>query len=276
MSSIVMKKRSTVFLLFISLFLLSQFFLFAQQSSPKIHPTLQVVLIDASANEMVDVYAKLTEQYSFDALKQQTQYLPKKEKQKEVVRILKEYAAGKQKAVLAYLEDAKQQNLVSKLDILWAANTVVFSAVPQVIYGLAADFNEIAEIRYSPTIDESLLIDPTEESQIVLPSGDNPPPPQQGLILINAPAVWAEGDSGQGVLAGNHDSGCDWDHPDLINNIWNNLGEDFDNDGHTVEWNGSAWVFDPGDINGVDDDSNGYTDDFIGWDFAGNDNDPNT
>jgi len=273
-----MKKRCTVILLFISFFLLSQFFLIAQQSSPKIHPFLQVVLIDASANEMVDVYATLNEQYSFDDLKQQTQYLPKKEKQKEVVRILKEYAASKQQAVLAYLENAKQQNLVSRLDILWAANTVVFSAVPQVIYGLASDFDEIAEIRYSATIDESLIIDPTEESQPVPPgsNGDNPPPPQQGLILINAPAVWAEGDSGQGVLAGNHDSGCDWDHPDLINNIWNNLGEDFDNDGHTVEWNGSAWVFDPGDINGVDDDSNGYIDDFIGWDFSGNDNDPNT
>jgi subtilisin family serine protease len=150
----------------------------------------------------------------------------------------------------------------------------VFSAVPQVIYGLAEDFDEISEIRYNAPIDESLLIDPTEVSQTVLPgrNGDNPPPPQPGLVLINAPAVWAEGDSGQGVLAANHDSGCDWDHPDLINNIWNNLGEDFDGDGHTIE----GGVFDPGDINGIDDDGNGYIDDFIGWDFASNNNDPNS
>jgi subtilisin family serine protease len=92
------------------------------------------------------------------------------------------------------------------------------------------------------------------------------------LVLINAMAVWAAGDSGQGVLVGNLDDGCDWDHPDLINNIWNNLGEDYDNDGHTLEWNGSAWVFDPGDVNAVDDDLNGYIDDFIGWDFWSNDN----
>jgi len=271
-----MKKNYTGFLVFISLILLFQFYLFAQQSTPKIHPTLQVVLIDASANEMVDVYAKLNEQYSFDELKQQTGNLPKKEKQKEVVRILREYAAGKQQAVLAYLEDAKQQNLVSKLDILWAANTVVFSAVPQVIYGLAEDFDEIAEIRYDAPRDESQLIDPTEPSIPVPPGNEDNPAPQQGLILINAPAVWAEGDSGQGVLAANHDSGCDWDHPDLINNIWNNPGEDFNGNGVTVIWNGSAWVFDPGDINGVDDDGNGYIDDFIGWDFSGNDNDPNS
>jgi hypothetical protein len=59
----------------------------------------------------------------------------------------------------------------------------------------------------------------------------------------------------------------------LVHNIFNNLGEDADNDGRTLEWNGSDWVFDPGDINGVDDDANGYVDDFIGWDFWSNDND---
>jgi hypothetical protein len=41
-----------------------------------------------------------------------------------------------------------------------------------------------------------------------------------------------------------------------------------------IIWNGSAWIFDPGDVNGIDDDSNGYIDDFIGWDFENNDNDP--
>jgi subtilisin family serine protease len=248
--------------------------LVAQQSTPKIHPFLQVVLIDASANEMVDVYATLNAQYPFDELEQQTAYLSKKEKQKEVVRILKQFAAEKQQAVLAYLENAKQQNLVSKLDILWAANTVVFSAVPQVIYGLAENFDEIYEIRYNPEIAEELLIDIVESVPQNTPPGDGPDALQQGLILINAAAVWAEGDSGQGVLAANIDTGCDWDHPDLFNNIWNNLGEDFNGNNATIIWNGTTGSFDPGDINGVDDDNNGYIDDFIGWNFSGNNNNP--
>ena len=46
------------------------------------------------------------------------------------------------------------------------------------------------------------------------------------------------------------DSGFDIDHPDLKNNIWNN----------EVEINGTA---------GVDDDNNGYVDDFHGWNFLG-------
>ncbi|MDZ7625421.1 MAG: S8 family serine peptidase [Ignavibacteriaceae bacterium] len=250
----------------------------AQSGNSTINPYLQVVLLDAASTDMIDVYATLKEQYSFDDLKQQTAFLPKKERQKEVVRILRSFASEKQQAVRGFLENAKQQNLVSKMDILWAANTIVFSAVPEVIYYLAENFDEIAEIRYDAKFDESLVTDPTEDVQTYYPPNpsDNPPPPQIGLTLINAPAVWAAGDSGQGVLAANHDSGCDWDHPDLINNIWNNLGEDANNNGRTVIWNGSAWVFDPGDINGIDNDGNGYIDDFIGWDFNTNTNDPNS
>jgi subtilisin family serine protease len=231
-----------------------------------------MVLLDTENNEKINVYATLTEQYPLDQLMQETYYLPKKEKQKEVVRILREFAFEKQTVVRQYLENAKQQNLVSRIDILWAANTIVFTAVPEVIYSLAENFDEIAEIRFDPIFDESLVTDPTEEPQEVIP--DDILAPQPGLVLINAPAVWAEGDSGQGVLTANHDSGCFWAHPDLINNIWHNLGEDLDNDGKVIEWSGSAWIFDPGDINNVDDDANGYIDDFIGWDFNGNDNNP--
>lgn len=50
------------------------------------------------------------------------------------------------------------------------------------------------------------------------------------------------------------DTGVDYDHPDLKNNIWTNTGEI------------------PG--NGIDDDGNGYIDDVRGWDCVNNDNDP--
>lgn len=49
------------------------------------------------------------------------------------------------------------------------------------------------------------------------------------------------------------DSGFDIEHPDLKNNIWNNESE----------ING---------ITGIDDDNNGYVDDFYGWNFLGNAN----
>lgn len=69
------------------------------------------------------------------------------------------------------------------------------------------------------------------------------------------------------------DTGIDYGHEDLVKNIWQNSGEDTDGDGVLVFQNG-YWVFDPDDENGIDDDGNGYIDDFVGWDFGDNDNNP--
>jgi subtilisin family serine protease len=80
---------------------------------------------------------------------------------------------------------------------------------------------------------------------------------------IDAPETWEYRTGTETVIVGVNDTGVLWDHPDLINSIWQNLGEDADGDGHVIE-NGA---FDPGDINGIDDDGSGKIDDFIGWDW---------
>ena len=91
---------------------------------------------------------------------------------------------------------------------------------------------------------------------------------------INILRAWGLQTGSDQVVAGIIDSGIDWTHPDLVDNIWQNLGEDADGDGRVLEYINGQWVFDPGDVNGIDDDGNGYADDFIGWDFVNQDNDP--
>ena len=98
------------------------------------------------------------------------------------------------------------------------------------------------------------------------------------LPQIKADSAWDihKGENGtEEVVIAIVDSGTEWDHEDLIDNIWQNMGEDADGDGKTIEYLSGEWVFDPDDENGVDDDGNGYTDDFIGWNFHNSDNDPN-
>jgi serine protease len=100
----------------------------------------------------------------------------------------------------------------------------------------------------------------------------------QHLPQIHAPEAWDihKGENGiQEIVIAIIDTGVDWDHEDLQSNIWQNLAEDFDGDGHTMEYNGIQWVLDPGDLNGVDDDSNGFTDDLLGWNFITATGDPN-
>jgi len=101
----------------------------------------------------------------------------------------------------------------------------------------------------------------------------------QHLPQIQAEQAWAihKGTLGDSmIVVAVVDAGTEWYHPDLAENIWQNKGEDADHDGRTLEFNGTRWIMDPGDLNGVDDDGNGRRDDLIGWDVYGDDNDPNT
>lgn len=80
---------------------------------------------------------------------------------------------------------------------------------------------------------------------------------------IDATEAWELTKGSRDILVGVIDTGVDYSHPDLIDNIWTNPGE--------------AGVDDQGNDkrnNGIDDDGNGYIDDFRGWDFFNNDNDP--
>jgi subtilisin family serine protease len=71
---------------------------------------------------------------------------------------------------------------------------------------------------------------------------------------IDAPEAWDIQTGNPNTVIGVIDTGVDYNHPDLVGNIWTNPGEI------------------AGD--GIDNDSNGYIDDIRGWDFAYNDNDP--
>ncbi len=72
--------------------------------------------------------------------------------------------------------------------------------------------------------------------------------------------LWPDGLPGNStVLVGVVDTGVDYLHPDLSAALYINPGEDLDGDGRFTE----------ADINGVDDDGNGFVDDLRGWDFVG-------
>ncbi len=77
---------------------------------------------------------------------------------------------------------------------------------------------------------------------------------QYYLDVIRAYDAWNITTGDDDITIGIIDTGIDTDHEDIVNNLWVNTADPID---------------------GEDNDGNGYVDDYLGYDFADNDNDPN-
>ncbi len=75
-----------------------------------------------------------------------------------------------------------------------------------------------------------------------------------GMKKINAAGAWDHSTGSANIVIASIDSGVDRGRSDLAANMWVNTADPVD---------------------GADNDANGYIDDYYGWDFANNDNNPN-
>ncbi len=84
--------------------------------------------------------------------------------------------------------------------------------------------------------------------------------PLFNMALINAPDAWEVTTGSRDVIVAISDTGV-WEHPDLVDNLWYNTAE------RGKDKNGKNKS-----KNKIDEDSNGFIDDYMGWDFNGKSN----
>ena len=112
------------------------------------------------------------------------------------------------------------------------------------------DFSALAEL--SQKDDSIIYTQPNYLNEMLSITPNDPYYYQQwGLLAINADNAWEIEKGNEQVIIAIIDSGIEYDHPDLEQNIWINHGEIPDNF--------------------IDDDQNGYIDDWMGWDFTDTD-----
>ena len=97
---------------------------------------------------------------------------------------------------------------------------------------------------------------------------------QWDLSKVSAPTAWSK-TSGQGMVIAVIDTGVDFNHEDLAGQWWTNPAETgpTTQEGAAPNCTSRGLILDKS-CNNLDDDGNGYVDDWRGWDFANNDNDP--
>jgi subtilisin family serine protease len=122
-------------------------------------------------------------------------------------------------------------------------------------------------VEYEENIEYKIFSEPTEPNFFKLwgleNNGKNEPitptkmSPVEGVIGadINVKDAWAITKGNKNLIIAVIDTGIDYNHPDLKNNLWIN----------TKELNGKK---------GIDNDGNGFIDDIYGYDVSNNDGDP--
>ncbi len=185
----------------------------------------------------------------------------------------KSHSKGLMKQQSVEQEFSKYQILSSKNVFDEFKSKFIVSNDLQSVYKIELSYgvniwNVISEMKSNPEIEYA------EPSYIRKTSGDYTPndtlfSQMYSLAKTQASKAWdiSKGDS---VIIGIVDSGYDYNHPDLATKIWENKGE-----------KGTDSQNRDKKSNGVDDDNNGFVDDWRGWDFVGSntttfvpDNDP--
>jgi subtilisin family serine protease len=112
---------------------------------------------------------------------------------------------------------------------------------------IAKLYSAIKEVEFAePDYIASILVNPND------PYYRNGSQTYHSKVKANDAWELTTGDASQ--IIGIIDTGVDWEHEDLAENIWKNTAEIPDN--------------------GIDDDNNGFVDDVRGWDFVNDDNNP--
>lgn len=206
---------------------------------------LHYLIENAPLDERIHVDLVFRTQPDFAAIAQELGAINPKDLPKALRDRALAIALPEQAEAMAMLVQLQKDGLADQVKPLWLTNVVGVNTTADVILELAA-LEDVDYVHYDPPREGTLL-----STVAGTPTCDQD--------QINSPWAWKHMNAlGQGMVVAVIDTGTCYTHPDLANNIWVNPGEDLGSDGI---------VWDAADMNGIDDDGNGFVDDVIGWAF---------
>ncbi len=181
--------------------------------------------LEILAQEQIKINIILTEQSDPVALSREASWLPTKQERRDyVIETLKHQAKASQQELTGLLNELEQNGLVSDIRPLWIVNSI----------SCYANKNVISNLENRQDI---MAIYPCEESPWIFDTTSTPGTRGDGreiaqnLLQVNAPQVWDQGYTGQGVVVAVIDTGVRLDHADLEGRLWDG-GPEYPNHGY--------------------------------------------
>jgi len=215
-------------------------------------------------NALLSVNITMAEQADANALIDATKGMSREARRRTAIHELRSLAGRSQADLLSYLSEKEQIGEAAEISALWIVNLVNARVTRRVAEELARR-DDVAWIGYNRMVYALSALARGGKNEgtkgivnALAGSGGELTPAANdtawGVLWIDAPAAWQMGYKGRNVLVAILDTGIWYLHPDLENRIWNNPGE-VPNDG-------------------IDNDGNGYVDDYHGFDFNTHTPDP--
>ncbi len=239
-------------------------------ANPRIAPELLAKIADAPPGKKFDIIVWLTEPDGWAQRRAQLEQMRGKARKIYAVQSLKEFYFSHAENVLNLAFQLENSGDLIFGKNLWGAFSFSAKADRRAIEQLAAHPDvrmilpdEELPLRFMMPYDPKDPFDKlrwkslrtfSESAPVDLTSNKGITTNAWQITHTHTADAWATGYNGEGVVVVIFDTGVDYTHPDLQNRMWHNPGETPDN--------------------GVDDDGNGYVDDYYGYDFYDHDSDP--
>ncbi|MBW6516753.1 MAG: S8 family serine peptidase [Candidatus Cloacimonetes bacterium] len=194
-----------------------------------------------SSEEMLPVIVIMKEQYDSDLLYNQIRTLDRRMRRDYTITTLQQFSESTQAGITRELATLEREGLVENLSYLWVTNAITLRANREALVQLDKRA-DIDRILYDP-IRQVLIGDDFrfESGENIFTSDDDDVTRDivYNVNIMNVPDVWDQGFYGQGVVVAVLDTGVNYNHADITNQMWTdpnypNHGYNFVNNTHNT------------------------------------------